>query len=153
MRITIDGGQLTIDEIDIEEELEDVEESQFNLQEARLVSETLTSVGRVPAVQKARERVNEATREYRKMEHLLFKERSSILRWSLNEFRYAWRTKFDRVRKSLKRKLKSLKKVETLEVAKVLEGISLEAYINYDVEPHVGNNGTFGPLKHSFWTH
>ena len=151
LRIIVDAdGLLTIR---TEGTQEDVAETTFNLEEARQVTENLTAVGQIFAVQQARARVNEATREYRKIEHTLFRVRASALCTAIYDFRRTWRDPFQKVRRNLRRKLKSLKKVETAEVLKLMPHVDLSAYINYDVEPHVGNKDTFGPLKHSFWKH
>jgi hypothetical protein len=152
LRIVVDAdGLLTIRTEDVEEE--DIAETTFNLEEARVVSESLNTVGRISYVQKARARVNVATKEYRKMEHTLFRARAAFLKSAIDDFRKTWRSPFEKVRKNLKRKLKSLKTIETEEVFKVLPDVNLDSYINYDVEPHVGNKDTFGPLKHTFWKH
>jgi hypothetical protein len=152
LRIVVDAdGLLTIRTEDVEEE--DVAETTFNLEEARVVSESLNTVGRLTNVQKARARVNLATKEYRKIEHTLFRARAAFLKSAIDDFRATWRSPFEKVRKNLKRKLKTLKTIETAEVFKVLPDVNLDSYINYDVEPHVGNKDTFGPLKHTFWKH
>jgi len=154
LRIIVDeNGLLSIEESDVQDNEEDIAEANFNVEEARVVNETLITIGRNTVVQKARARVNAATKAYRKLEHTLFRERSKALRHATDNFRSNWRNDFEKARRDLKRTLKTLKKIETAEVAKVIEGVDLNAYINYDVEPHVGNKDTFGPLKHSFWMH
>lgn len=151
MQIVVDAdGLLTIQQI---QDVPDVEGTTFDLIEARQVSEALSAVGTVTSVQVARCAVNKATRAYRTEEHSLFKERAIVLRKTLDQFRAAKRGAFDKVRRKLRRTLKNLKKVEKEEVSKIITGVDLDNYINYDVEPHVGNKDTFGPLKHSFWKH
>jgi len=153
LRIVVDADGLLTIQTDASSEGPDVPEATFNLEEARVVSESLNAVGRVPDVQKARARVNKATKAYRKMEHNLFRARASFLIDAVDDFRLTWRRPFEKVRKDLRRTLKSLKVVETKEVAKALPAVDLSEYINYAVEAHVGNKDTFGPLKHSFWKH
>jgi len=151
MQIVVDAdGLLTLQTVQTEP---DVAETTFDLAEARRVNEALTAVGSVTSVQKARFKVNKATRKYRLLEHSLFKERATTLRKALDDFRDKHRNVFDKERRNLKRTLRSLRHIETAEVAKVLNDVDLSSYINYEVGAHVGNNETFGPLKHSFWKH
>jgi hypothetical protein len=148
MRIVVDANGVLSIEHDA-----DVPSSSFDLEEARLVSETLSTIGQKTKVQEARAKVNKATKIYRKMEQSLMRKRCALISKAIESFRAECRTPFDKVRKDLKRKLRNLKKTETAEVANILQDIDLNAYINYEVEAHVGNGDTFGPLKHSFWKH
>jgi len=147
---TLEIQQELYDDVD-----DDVPET-INVNESRELNNALQEVRKLSKVQRVRRNVNNAIKAYRAHEQKLMKERRKCLTKCMETFKEAHYDGFRKVKTKLNKKLLALRKVETQEVTKILgEDAKLDCsrYGPYHISAHVDNRETFGPLKHTFWTH
>jgi CCR4-NOT transcriptional regulation complex NOT5 subunit len=147
--------------IEIQQELfddveEDVPAGTINVSESRELNNALQEVRKLSKVQRVRRNVNNAIKAYRAHEQKLMKERRKCLIKCMETFKEAHYEGFRKIKTKLNKKLLALRKIETQEVRNILGDdaqLDCSHYGPYNISTHVDNRETFGPLKHTFWTH
>jgi hypothetical protein len=120
----------------------------------------LESVRKTSKIQNARKALNKEKKKYRVQEKKLMELRSGYISDALELMR-RHRNDFEVSRRNLRR---SLRLVKSMETEAFLDGFpidekpawieKLDAHFGTTFDLHVvmDNKGTFGPLKHNFWT-
>ena len=124
------------------------------------IQSRLEVVRKMSKVQKARANLNKEKKKYRACEKKLMQQRATYISEALVSLR-RHRETFEATRRNLRRSLRHVRKLET---NSFLEGFpenereawtqKLDAHFgtSFDLTAVMDNRGTFGPLKHSFWT-
>ena len=120
--------------------------------------DTLDTVRQCPNVQNARRKMNIEKRKYRSLERKIMEERKQEMNNVLEALRKKYFLEFKKQKQKLKRKLILLRKEEFATMRTKfpdhLDDLTRHLDIvadDYTVEGTVGNHGSFGPLRRSFW--
>lgn len=122
----------------------------------------LENLGQSPQVQQERERLNRVRRRYRALEATIMQERRRRINEALRTLRHDFKREFEAEARALRRAIAALRRADrnaierSMPAAEAAEALNLihEMTPNaYTLHGTVGNEDTFGPLKHRFWHH
>lgn len=148
---TIEVHGLQMDQQDVEVE---------NVSGLADIQSRLEIVRKTTKIQRARAILNKEKKKYRAYEKTLMQQRSSYISDALGLLRNH-REKFEASRRNLRRSFRHVRQLETKSFLKGFPENEREAWTekldahfgtSFDLTAVMDNKGTFGPLKHSFWT-
>lgn len=159
LTVTIDvDGQIAVERDDADVLTQELTEDITTATD--LVNEMI-QIRKHTTVQKMRRKINKLKAKYRSAETIMIQDRAGRLDAMLQDFTAKHYTSFVEERSAIQKALQRLRRTE-LELLK--ESVGPEKYASmvltmnrispeeYTVENAVGNGGSFGPLRKSFWS-